>query len=250
VYICAECIELCQSIIGQERRRRSPPRQPVAPTILRQKLDQFVSGQEEAKQTLVRAADGRNQGNGCVLLIGPSSSTKILLARALAHALEAPFAAGNWQGLSNTELGPAEGSRLLLSLLEASDFDIEAAHRGVVFIEGAEHPEAQDALLRLWRDNICFPVKGIQLAVQGILFVCGASFVGLEEAIAHLGRHPEQPVRFEDLKAIGVQTNWLSRLAGIARVTRLDENNLVRLVQWVDFRPCQSAANDGRVTEP
>src|SRR5262245_7119511 len=91
VYICGECVELCQSIIDQERRRRNPPRQPVGPVLLREKLDQIVSGQDEAKQALALAADSRNEGRGRVLLIGPSRSAKLLLARALAHALEAPF---------------------------------------------------------------------------------------------------------------------------------------------------------------
>src|SRR6266480_2532356 len=99
VYICGECIELCQAIIDQERRRRNPCRQPVGPAVIREKLDQLVGGQDEAKQALTLAADSRDQGGGRVLLIGPSSSAKILLARALAHALEVPFAAGDSSGL-------------------------------------------------------------------------------------------------------------------------------------------------------
>jgi ATP-dependent Clp protease ATP-binding subunit ClpX len=127
-------------------------------------------------------------------------------------------------------------SPLLFSLLQASDFDVEAAQQGVVFVDGAERPDAQDALLRFWQENICHPVEGLKLAAHGILFVCGGTFVGLDEAITRLGRHSEQPVRVEELTAIGVQPDWAGCLAGIARVTPLDEGSLVRIVHWVDFR--------------
>jgi ATP-dependent Clp protease ATP-binding subunit ClpX len=111
-FICGACIELCQSIIDQERRRRSPPRQPLAAVPLREKLDQLVRGQDEAKRALVLAAEARNEGRGRVLLIGPNRSAKILLARALAHALEAPFAAGDSSGLPD----PGGGLRGCIAL--------------------------------------------------------------------------------------------------------------------------------------
>jgi ATP-dependent Clp protease ATP-binding subunit ClpX len=235
VYICGECIELCQSIIDQERRRRSPPRPSGESGILRAKLDQLVRGQDEAKQALALAAESRSEGGGRVLLIGPSSSAKILLARALAHALEAPFAAGDARDLARSQVCSVEGTPLLFRLLQASEFDVEAAQRGVVFAQGAERPDAQDALLHLWRHKACEPVAGFQLAVGGILFVCGCYFAGFDEAIAHSGRHLEQPVNVEDLKAVGVRLDWAGYLAGIARVEPLDEESLVRIVQWVDF---------------
>ena len=73
---------------------------------------------------------------------------------------------------------------------------------------------------------------------SSILFVCGGSFAGLDEAIARLGRHAEQPVGVEELTAVGVRPDWARCLAGIARVAPLDEGSLVRIVQWVDFRCC------------
>jgi ATP-dependent Clp protease ATP-binding subunit ClpX len=161
VYICGECIALCQSIIDQERRRRNPPPQPVEPSLIRQKLDQLVSGEHEAKQALVRAAASRNEG-GRVLLIGPSSSAKILLTQALAHVLEAPFAAGDSRDLSTSRHGSEEGVSLFFRLLQASDFDLESAQRGVVFVDSSDRPEAQQALLRLWQDNSCRPVTEFQ----------------------------------------------------------------------------------------
>src|SRR5437899_2261353 len=108
VYICGECIELCQSIIDQEKRRRSRSAGGVPPVstseAIRGRLDQLVTGQDEAKEALVLAALCRGEfsalGPQChVLLIGPTRSSKVLLARALAHALEVPFAEGDLQAL-------------------------------------------------------------------------------------------------------------------------------------------------------
>jgi ATP-dependent Clp protease ATP-binding subunit ClpX len=236
VYICRECIELCQAIIDQEQHRREPSRPPVGAAFIREKLDQVLSGQDEAKQILALAADSRSEGGGRVLLLGPSSSAKIVLARALAQILEVPFAAGDSSGLVPSKHDSMAGLPLLLRLLQASEFDVEKAQRGVVFVDGAERPDTQEAMLRLWQEKAYYPVEGLRVPVNGMLFVCGASFVGLEEGIARSGRHAEQPVRVEDLTGDGVRPDWAGCLAGIARVTPLDEASLVRLVQWVDFR--------------
>jgi ATP-dependent Clp protease ATP-binding subunit ClpX len=236
VYICGECTELCQAIIDQERRRRNPPAPPAEPLSLRARLDQLVTGQDEAKEALVLAAASRNEGGGRALLIGPSSSARLLLARALAHALEVPFAAGDPSDLVPSGVGTQQVPLLFFRLLQASDFDVEAAQRGVVFVDGAERADAQDALLRLWRYQACEPVAGFQLVVGGILFVCGGSFADLEETITRSGRHVEQPVRIDDLRAAGVRSDWVGYLTGVARVAPLDEENLLRIVHWVDFR--------------
>src|SRR5262249_16647979 len=148
------------------KRRRNPPRQPAG-ALLREKLDQLVAGHDEAKQALVLAADSRNEDRGRVLLLGPSSSAKILLARALAHALEVPFAAGDASGLVRAQ-DPEGVPPLLFRLLQASDFDVDAAQRAVVFVDGAERPDAQETLLRLWQDKVCHPTEGLALAVPGI----------------------------------------------------------------------------------
>jgi ATP-dependent Clp protease ATP-binding subunit ClpX len=154
----------------------------------------------------------------------------------LAHALEVPFAAGDSRGLVRAKKGSVDVSPLLLGLLQASDFDVEAAQQGVVFVDGAERLEVRAALLRLWQENICHPVEGLQLAAHGILFVCGGTFVGLDEAITRLGRHSEQSVTVAGLTALGVQPDWAGCLAGIARVAPLDEESLARMAHWVDFR--------------
>jgi ATP-dependent Clp protease ATP-binding subunit ClpX len=232
VYICGECVELSQAIIAQERRRRHPPPSPVEPKIVGEWLDHVVGAQDQAKQALVLAADLRNDVAGRVLLIGESTGAKILLAKAVAHALGVPFAAGS--------LSVANESPLLLTLLQASDFDVKAAQRGVLFVDGAERPDTQDALFRLWQQRDCEPATGLRVSVSGVLFVCGGSFANIDEAIAHSGRHVEQPVRVEDLTAAGVRPDWAGCLTSIARVAPLNERSLVRIVKWIDFDRCES----------
>ena len=87
----------------------------------------MVSGQEEAKNALVHAASVRHAGKGRVLLLGPSRSARHFIARALAHALEAPFATGDARFLGKREDGSADFAPLLVSLLQACDFDVELA---------------------------------------------------------------------------------------------------------------------------
>ncbi len=245
VYICGECAELCQTIVEQERRRRNPAPQPAGMMSVREKLDQLISGQEEAKQVLLRGAHSRNQGGGPVLLFGSSGSAQILLARAIAHALEVPFAAEDCNDLVSSRHGTTDAVPLLFRLLQASDFDLEAAQRGVVFVGGLERTDGQDTLLRFWQEETCHPAAGIRLTLRDIWFVCGSTFAGLDEAIARSGRHVEQPLRPGELTTLGVRPNWASSLVGLARVEPLDEENLLRLVQWVDFTAGKRKPADG-----
>jgi ATP-dependent protease Clp ATPase subunit len=111
-------------------------------------LDKLVSGQEYLKSILTEAAFRRPEGNRPVLLIGPSPSSQMFLARALAYALGVACAAGTTRGL--TTMGPGN---LLFDLLAASAFDIQSAQRGVVYVAGVDEVDAQDALMGLWRNG-------------------------------------------------------------------------------------------------
>lgn len=160
VYICAECVELCRSIIDQERRRRAgvtgPPLPP--PEIIGERLEELTGGKWKGTDALAAAVHGHyqrfNQGStpagnaNAILLIGPTRSSKLFLGRALAHILDVPFAHGDRNGLEVGSVLPGSAS-LLAKLLEASDFDAEAAQRGVVYVDGVDQNETQAALLRL-----------------------------------------------------------------------------------------------------
>jgi ATP-dependent Clp protease ATP-binding subunit ClpX len=243
VYICGECIELCQSIIDQEKRRRDcatrPESSTVQPQALRVHLDRLIGGQDEAKETLALATATRAEGTGRVLLLGPDRSSKVLLARALAHTLAVPFAAGDVADIGPSGPGERPTVPLLYNLLLAGDFDVETAQRGVVYVDGMDRPEAQEALLRLWQGQVA-NVGGLTLDLRGILFICGGTFAGLEDAIARLGRHPEQRVTADTLLATGARPEWVWQLRAIARTAPLDEETLTRMAAWADFHRADS----------
>ncbi len=150
VYICGECIELCQSIIDQEKRRRGVSNKLFthipSPRSIKEKLDQYVIGQNRAKKSLSVAVHNHykrltlsDQGHNDVevdksniLLIGPTGSGKTLLARTLAKVLDVPFAIGDATTLTEAGYVGEDVENLLLKLLHAADFDIEAAQRGIV----------------------------------------------------------------------------------------------------------------------
>ena len=152
VYICGECIDLCQSILEQERRRRGSGKEPFmkvpSPRDILRQLDEYVIGQDHAKRVLSVAVHNhfkrlthRTTASDVVieksniLLLGPTGCGKTLLAQTLAKILDVPFAIGDATTLTEAGYVGEDVENLLLKLLHAADFDLESAQRGIIYID-------------------------------------------------------------------------------------------------------------------
>ncbi len=153
VYICGDCIELCQQILDQERKRRGVPKTLFTdiptPREIKEQLDSYVIGQERAKKVLAVAVHNHYKrlvhgedpetdvelDKSNILLIGPTGCGKTLLARTLARVLNVPFAIGDATTLTEAGYVGEDVENILLKLLHAADFDLESAQRGIVYID-------------------------------------------------------------------------------------------------------------------
>ena len=227
VYICNECIEVCKDIIAEEmketKRKKTSEIKLPTPVEIKKYMDQYVIEQDEAKIALAVAVynhykriqyekedkDDVELQKSNIIMLGPTGSGKTLLAQTLARFLDVPFAISDATTLTEAGYVGEDVENILLRLIQAADYDIERAERGIIYIDEidkiakkSENPSitrdvsgegVQQALLKILEGTIAsVPPQGgrkhpnqemIRVNTSNILFICGGAFAGMDKVI-------------------------------------------------------------------